>query len=138
MRSLFSTLCLALAVTIALAVGIRATATPPESVTFALAEEFNSPTTTTGTFVATGAVVATGTTSMVININGMSVHCVDTLTSDAGTIVVHLDCNMHSMNGVWRVVSGTGAYADLKANGTLVMDLTHLPTFTESLIGQAH
>ena len=134
MRRTLSTLCLALGATIALLAGTAATATSPESVTFVLDQAPSA----AGTFVASGAVVDSGAHSMEIRFSGMSLHCIDTMTSTAGTIVVRLDCNLHTMNGEWRVVSGTGAYSELKANGSLVMEFFPDGSFRETLTGKAH
>ena len=78
-----------------------------------------------GTFESTGALETSGLESQVYRVPGKSLqlHCVQTLTTAEGTIVIHSQCNMETNVGVWRVVSGTGAYAGLRGNGSLVMTL---------------
>ncbi len=77
--------------------------------------------TAVGTFESTGAIVTSGGESQVFRVNGLSLHCVHTLTAAEGTIVIHSQCNLVTNVGQWRVVSGTGAYAGLKGNGSLLM-----------------
>jgi len=93
-----------------------------------------------GTFTATGALELSGTTSMDIgsNKNGQRAHCVVILTPDdgSGTITIHQECEFaivppYPLNkGEWHIVSGTGAYTDLKGNGKLTM-----PPDTELMTG---
>ncbi len=81
----------------------------------------------TGTFTATGSLNVSGVAVMdvVPNANGMRAHCVLTLTADdgSGTITIHQACQFASapIKGVWEIVSGTGDYANLKGNGSLLM-----------------
>ena len=78
-----------------------------------------------GTFTTTGALTISGTTTMDIgpNINGIRAHCVVTLTASDGTIIIHQQCNFATPipEGRWEIVSGTGAYTNLKGNGSLTM-----------------
>lgn len=74
-----------------------------------------------GTFESTGAIATSGLESQVFRVEGWSLHCVHTLVAKEGTIVIHSQCNMITNLGQWRVVSGTGAYAGLKGNGSLLM-----------------
>lgn len=79
----------------------------------------------TGTFVATGALNISGKVTMHVEANGMTDHCVVTLTPDdgSGTITIHQQCQFatNPIKGRWQIVSGTGDYADLKGNGSLLM-----------------
>ena len=81
----------------------------------------------TGTFTATGSLNVSGVAVMdvVPNANGMRAHCVLTLTAadGSGTITIHQACQFASapIKGVWEIVSGTGDYANLKGNGSLLM-----------------
>ena len=77
--------------------------------------------TAVGTFESTGAIATTGLESQVFRVAGLSLHCVHTLTDANGTIVIRSQCNLVTNVGEWRVVSGTGAYAGLKGNGSLLM-----------------
>jgi hypothetical protein len=89
-----------------------------------------------GTFTATGAFTLSGDALMIVtpNANGTIAHCVMTLTpSDgSGTITIHQECQFSTnpSKGRWEIVSGTGAYADLKGNGSLLM-----PGFDEDMTG---
>jgi len=93
-----------------------------------------------GTFTTTGALQLSGTTTMNIGPNrtGMIAHCVVVLTpSDgSGTITIHQECEFAiappypENKGQWQVVSGTGAYINLKGNGSLTM-----PPLTEAMTG---
>ena len=74
-----------------------------------------------GTFEASGAVDASGEESQVSLIAGLSLHCVHTLTAAEGSIVIRSQCNLVTNVGQWRIVSGTGAYAGRKGNGSLLM-----------------
>jgi hypothetical protein len=80
-----------------------------------------------GTFVTTGALTISGTTTMDIgpNINGARAHCVVTLIASdgSGTITIHQECafNTPIPQRRWEIVSGTGAYWNLKGNGPLTM-----------------
>ena len=90
----------------------------------------------TGTFVATGALDISGVAEMEVsvNANGMIAHCILTLTPDdgSGTIVIAQECQFASspIKGRWQIVGGTGAYAQLKGNGSLLM-----PEFDEDMTG---
>jgi hypothetical protein len=90
-----------------------------------------------GTFTASGAINASGTTEMVIsgNQNGVIAHCIVTLTAPNGTITIHQRCEFSTNppKGQWNVISGTGAYANLKANGSLLM-----PPNTEAMEGTVY
>ena len=81
----------------------------------------------TGTFTATGSLNVSGVAVMDVdpNANGMRAHCVLTLTADdgSGTITIHQECQFASapIKGLWEIVSGTGDYANLNGNGSLLM-----------------
>ena len=87
-----------------------------------------------GTFTTTGALNTSGTTTMAINpnANGTRAHCVIVLTSELGTITIHQECEFATSpaKGQWQIVDGTGAYANLKGNGSLLM-----PPNTEAMSG---
>jgi hypothetical protein len=87
-----------------------------------------------GTVVATGAINETGTFVMPTQVLGMALHCTFILTFSDGTISIRMNCNMVTFNGVWKVLSGTGAYRNLKGGGSLVMpnDLDEILTGTVS------
>jgi Protein of unknown function (DUF3224) len=78
----------------------------------------------TGTFTASGAIETSGKVTMDIdpNVNGIRAHFVLTLESSNGTITINQNCQFSTSppKGNWKIVSGTGAYADLKGNGKFV------------------
>ncbi len=89
---------------------------------------------TTGTFTTTGALNLSGTSTMVVDAvlaNGILVraHCEVVLTpSDgSGTITIHQECVYKTPmpQGRWEVVSGTGAYENLRGNGPLTMPMAN-------------
>jgi hypothetical protein len=87
-----------------------------------------------GTFTASGALNVSGSAEMLVglNNNGIRGHCIVTLTAPNGTITIHQECQFGSNppKGRWEIVSGTGAYANLKGNGSLLM-----PPNTEAMEG---
>jgi hypothetical protein len=90
----------------------------------------------TGHFTTSGALVTSGDVTMAINSNnnGTRAHCVVTLIASdgTGTIIIHQQCQFATSpaKGRWEIVSGTGAYANLKGNGSLLM-----PPDTEAMTG---
>ena len=77
-----------------------------------------------------GAINARGTYEMPTQIMGNALHCTFILTLPSGTITIRLLCNMMTLNGRWRVLSGTGAYENLSGWGSLTM-----PGIEEALTG---
>ncbi len=73
------------------------------------------------TFTTEGAITSSGTWRMEVTTTGKAFHCINTLTSSAGTLVAISHCNNQTMNGVWQVISGTGIFEDIRGNGTLMM-----------------
>ena len=80
-----------------------------------------------GTFTTTGALTVSGDSTMHVDLseNGTRAHCVVTLipSDESGTITIHQECQFATSppKGRWEIVSGTGDYADLKGNGSLLM-----------------
>jgi hypothetical protein len=73
----------------------------------------------------------------IINANATTFHCVVTLIASdgSGTIIIHQQCEVvtpYPYQGKWQIVSGTGAYANLKGNGSLTMPD---PPDTEAMTG---
>jgi hypothetical protein len=99
----------------------------PTPVTITGTFDFSTFPNVNGTFVTTGALTISGTTTMDIglNNNGIRGHCVVILTpSDgSGTITIHQECTFGPPipQGRWEIVSGTGAYTNLRGNGPLTM-----------------
>ena len=81
--------------------------------------------TQTGTFTTSGALNISGDVIMVISLNANETiaHCVLTLTASDGTITIHQQCQFATVPpvGRWEITSGTGAYWNLKGNGSLLM-----------------
>ena len=117
-------LAVALLVTVSSVMAVSALSAPvaePEPVFIDIHDFTVSDDTAVGTFESTGAIATSGDESQVFRVAGLSLHCVHTLTAAEGTIVIRSQCNLVTNVGQWRVVSGTGAYAGLKGNGSLLM-----------------
>ena len=94
------------------------------------------PGTITGTFIATGAFNTSGTQVMLVEPLGTdSIHCHLTATALEGTFTIEMKCEKPPMmNGAWRVIGGTGAYAFLRGSGPLTMAFPpDVPTGTISI-----
>ena len=78
-----------------------------------------------GTFTISGAFETSGEATMDagFNFNFRRAHCTITLTDEHGTITIHEECHFASIphKGRWEIVNGTGAYANLRGNGSLTM-----------------
>ena len=80
-----------------------------------------------GTFITTGSekLPPSGTCTMAAKGNGNSgtIHCDNILTAPGGTITIQSRCEFATdpSKGQWNIKSGTGDYADLKGNGSLLM-----------------
>ena len=87
-----------------------------------------------GTFTTSGALNISGSAEMVVGFNNNQerAHCIVTLTAPNGTITIHQQCVFTTKppKGRWEIVSGTGAYVNLKGNGSLLM-----PPDTEAMEG---
>lgn len=112
----------------------KATATAFNSVTSAKPAEVFLNTTTltatgvpphvvkTGSYVASPELGTSGTYIMDIKYFGMAIHCTTTFTPDGGDeFTTFSECQMTTLTGQWRVLSGTGVYANLSGNGSIVM-----------------
>jgi hypothetical protein len=102
-----------------------ALALTPTPVTITGTYDFSTFPDVTGTFTTTGALTISGDTTMHIgpNENGTRAHCVVTLIAPDGVIIIHQECQFATSPpaGRWEIVSGTGAYANLRGNGSLTM-----------------
>jgi len=103
-------------------------ASTPTPVTITGTYDFSTFPDVTGTFTTTGALTISGDTTMHIgpNYNGTRAHCVVTLIASdgTGTIIIHQQCEFatpYPYRGRWEIVNGTGAYANLRGNGSLTM-----------------
>ena len=81
--------------------------------------------TLTGTFTTNGAIETSGdiVMDMYPNVSGIRSHFVLTLVSSNGTITIHQNCVFSNLSskGNWKIVNGTGAYTNLKGNGSVLM-----------------
>ena len=95
-----------------------------KSVAFTLSMDFST-NPAFGTFTATGALNTSGTAEYDYNPNQnfVTAHNVITLTTNEGTIIIHDECEFTvtppfpNGRGSWQIVSGTGAYANIKGSG---------------------
>jgi hypothetical protein len=90
-----------------------------------------------GNFTTSGALTISGNATMHLDCTGARCHCVVTLIASdgSGTIIIHQECEFatsYPYKGRWQIVSGTGAYAHLKGNGSLTMPD---PPDTEAMTG---
>ena len=76
-----------------------------------------------GYFTSTGDPTTAGTWTMQSTVVPPdSLYCSQTLTVPGkGTITALTDCSLINNTGVWHITDGTGAYANLRGNGTLLM-----------------
>jgi hypothetical protein len=114
-----------------------ASASPPTPVPVTITATFNPAgfPNLSGTFTTTGALTISGTAFMHVdlNFNGVRAHCVVTLLpSTGGSIIIDQQCQFATSppKGRWEIVDGTGAYANLNGNGSLLM-----PPDTEAMTG---
>lgn len=110
---------------LALAAPLAATASAPEPVRIETHEVFTGPDSTAGTFTISGAVSDSGISVVSFRLVGETIHVVKTLSGSGGTITLTGQAVVRWTSpttatffaGHWQVVSGTGAYADLKGGG---------------------
>ena len=110
----------------------------PEPVTITAVFNGGSFPNLTGSFSTTGALNISGMTTMEIgpNKNGNRAHCEIILyPAGGGSITIHQECVFSTPipQGRWEIVGGTGAYANLKGNGSLTM-----PPATEAMTGELY
>ncbi|HKC34801.1 MAG TPA: hypothetical protein VKB95_02025 [Chitinophagaceae bacterium] len=79
-----------------------------------------------GTFTISGAFETSGTVTMEadFNTNGTRAHCLYTFYDGTGTIIIREQCVFATPTqgiGRWEIVSGTGAYKNLRGNGSALM-----------------
>lgn len=110
---------------LALAAPPTAGASAPEPVRIETHGVFTGPESTAGTFTMSGAASDSGTYVDTFRLAGETLHVVKTLAGSGGTITLAAQGVVRWTSpttatffaGHWRVVSGTGAYADLKGGG---------------------
>jgi len=122
----------ALAVLAAVVAVVPAVASPPQTTTFTVVEQFE---TETGVFTSDGSVVcASGTTSNEAfasgfqSDRGLIFHVRKTITCDdgSGTFTLLIQARLgfnggfEATSGTWVVLSGTGDYTTLRGQGTVI------------------
>jgi|SRR3954470_7798187 hypothetical protein len=127
----FKTLMAMAAFAIVLCGLVQSTQADPQKIAVAINSEYSFgsyPFPGTFTMSVDGAVVATGTVTMEVarNKNGIRFHCLYVFTATsgpAGTFTIHEECVFATPEdqGRWEIVSGTGAYANVKGNGSALM-----------------
>lgn len=77
-----------------------------------------------GYFTSHGDPTTGGTFVMEVDVVGTdSLHCSQVLTvPNVGTITIISDCSMTTLTGTWYITEGTGAYANLRGDGSLIMN----------------
>ena len=94
------------------------------------------PGTYTGYFVASGDPTVSGTFSMDVQDLGDSLHCSQTLVVPAkGSTTIISDCSLVTMTGSWYITNGTGAYSNLRGEGSLIMAFPANSPEIEALYG---
>ncbi len=83
-----------------------------------------------GTFYTHGALEIEGTVTMEVggNPNAPIAHCLYTFVALGGTFIIREECVFATPlqgQGRWEIVSGTGAYANLRGNGSALMPLPY-------------
>ncbi|KAA9037257.1 hypothetical protein FW778_17675 [Ginsengibacter hankyongi] len=80
----------------------------------------------TGSFVASAQLGTSGTYVMTIDFYGMAIHCTTVFTPAGGDqFTTYSECQMTTFTGQWRIIDGKGAYANLQANGSIIMKTGH-------------
>lgn len=80
------------------------------------------PGTWNGYFVASGDPTVSGTFTMNVHRAGDSIHCSQTLVvPEKGSTTIKSDCSLVTMTGKWYITNGTGAYWNLRGEGSNIM-----------------
>jgi hypothetical protein len=108
----------------------RAGGNAPVTIHTSITGAYPDGTTFTGTVSIIGAISQTGTFVMQTEALGMALHCNLVLELPDGTLTIRMNCNMGTLNGRCKILSGTGAYENVKGEGSLVM-----PVPDEIMIG---
>jgi hypothetical protein len=103
-------------------------------------KEYVNDVTNTGYFTSSGDPTTSGYYSMDVHLVGEdSLHCSQTLEVPAvGTITIISDCSLTTNTGAWYITKGTGAYANLRGNGSLIMSFPTktVPDDIEAMYGK--
>lgn len=80
----------------------------------------------TGSYIASAQLGTSGTYVMTVDFYGMAIHCTTVFTPAGGDqFTTYSECQRSTFTGQWRVIDGKGAYANLQANGSIVMKTVH-------------
>lgn len=80
----------------------------------------------TGSYTASAQLGTSGTYVMTIDFYGMAIHCTTIFTPAGGDqFTTFSECQTTTFTGQWRIIYGKGAYANLRANGSIVMQSGH-------------
>jgi len=93
----------------------------PTPVTITMAITGGSFPTFTGPITTTENLIPPGQGSMLVNSFGGVFHCTITLVTFEGTLTIRQECNKATFMGQWQIAEGTGAYANLRGNGKVMM-----------------
>ena len=93
-----------------------------------------------GKLTATGALEASGSNFMVVRPSGKStaIHCLNSVVTPQGSFTIVMDCQFITSTGQWRITDGTGAYKNLRGNGSLTMYFNEQGQDVEELDGIIH
>ena len=93
-----------------------------------------------GQLTATGALEVSGTNFMVVRPSGNStaIHCTNSVVTPQGSFTIVMDCQFITSKGQWRITDGTGAYKNLRGNGSLTMYFNEQGQDVEELDGIIH
>jgi len=75
-----------------------------------------------GSYTASAELGTSGTYVMRIEFFGQAFHCTTTFSPIGGDeFTLFSECEMTLLRGQWRAISGTGVYANLEGNGSIIM-----------------
>ena len=85
-----------------------------------------NPNVRTGTFTASPELGTSGTYVMNIQYFGQAFHCTTTFTTIGGDeFTLFSECQKTLFTGQWQAINGSGIYANLRGNGSIVMGSGH-------------
>ena len=94
------------------------------------------PGTYTGYFTAAGDPTVSGTFTMDVEQTGDFLHCSQTLVVPGkGSTTIISDCSLVTNLGKWYITTGTGAYSNLRGEGSLIMAFPANSPEIEALYG---
>ena len=103
------------------AVSVASQSNQPVSVTITMKITGGTFPNFTGPITTTEDLIPPGQGSMYVNSFGNVFHCLITLVTPEGTIRIREECNKSTFMGQWQIIDGTGACANLRGNGKVMM-----------------